>query len=56
MVGARAGEYGPEVVLGPGVDDLLPFAEVLPMLYDCEMALLAKNEVAAANIPNDGWR
>lgn len=34
---------------GPGVDDLLP-VDAFPMLYDCEMAVRAKNEVAAASM------
>ena len=38
---------GPE---GPGVDDRLPVSEGPPMLYDCEMFVRAKKEVAAASI------
>ena len=37
------------IVPGAGVDALLPFV-VTPILYDCEMPVRAKNDVAAANI------
>ena len=41
---------GPE---GPGVDDRLPVSDGPPMLYDCEIFVRAKKEVAAASILND---
>ncbi len=44
------GELVAEDEEGPGVDDLLPAAEGSPILYDCDIAVLAKNDDAAANI------
>lgn len=32
------------------MDDRLPFSEGPPILYDCEMFVRAKNDVAAASI------
>jgi hypothetical protein len=42
--------------LGPGVEERLPPGPPgLPMLYDCEIAVRAKNEVAAASISMLKW-
>ena len=45
-----AGKVDVEAPEGPGVDDRLPFSEGPSILYDCDMFVRAKNDVAAASI------
>lgn len=49
MGGEKAAGVDEDTALGPGVEDLLP-VEGPPILYDCDMAVRAKKDVAAANM------
>ena len=54
MGGEKAAGVDEDTLLGPGVEDLLP-VEGPPILYDCDIAVRAKKDVAAANMLELRW-